>query len=281
MEGLVVVGGHGRLGRAIGCACPAARLLSRSELDLTDPHRIAQALERLAPSVVINAAAVADVDRCEVDPDLAFAVNATGAGALAKACRAVGAALAHVSTDYVFGADEAPPFRETDPVRPWSVYGASKAQGEQQVLDAAAVSCVARVAWLFGQSGDFIDTMLRRAEGQTSLTVYRQTGSPTPVDQAAIRLVALASRLAQRAPTPPILHIAGSPPASRRDWLGAALEGRGGQPCEIVEIDPPALRPPFSALDTTLGDALLGGPIRWRPSAAVAGERFGAERRGA
>jgi dTDP-4-dehydrorhamnose reductase len=279
MDGLVVVGGAGRLATALRSVCPTARMAPRRDLDVTDPESIAQALDRLEPAAVINTAAVADVDRCEADPDLAFAVNAHGAGNLARRCAQLGVPLIHISTDYVFGAKEPrQPFTENDPTDPLSAYGRSKVLGETLLLEAAPLACVARVAWLFGHEADFLHRMLRQAVAGAPLPVFRQTSSPTPIVGLARQLVALAASMRAGVAAPPILHLAGGPPASRRAWLTPALQAYqaagGGLGCEIVEIEAPAIRPSFSVLDVSLSATIVGAPLDWRQAAARTGASF-------
>jgi dTDP-4-dehydrorhamnose reductase len=225
--------------------------------------------------VVVNTAAVADVDRCEADPDLAFAVNAAGPGALARVCAARGLPLIHISTDYVFTAEHGPAFTEQDAPNAASVYGRSKAEGERRVLDAGGPTCVARVAWLFGHDQDFLHTMLRRARAGEALRVFDQTGVPTPMGLLSDRLGVLAQMMADKAPTPPILHLCGGPPVTRAGWLGAALDvwsAASSLARPPVEVAPPAaLRPRFSALDSSLAAGLFGAPLPWRPAAEAAG----------
>ncbi len=279
MDGLVVVGGAGRLATALHDVCPTARMAPRRDLDITDPESIARGLDRLEPTAVINTAAMPDVDRCEADPDLAFAVNAQGAGNLARRCAQLGVPLIHISTDYVFGA-RAPrePYTETDPTDPLSAYGRSKARGETLLLEAAPTSCVARVAWLFGHEADFLHRMLRQAVAGAPLTVFRQTSSPTPVRGLAQQLVTLAASMRAGVAAPPILHLAGEPPASRREWLAPALAAYqargGGLGCEIVEVEAPAIRPSFSVLDVSLSARIFGAGLNWRDAAAATGATF-------
>lgn len=279
MDGLVVAGGAGRLAAALKTVCPAATLVPRRDLDITDPDSVARALDRLEPAAVINTAAMPDVDRCEADPDLAFAVNAQGAGNLARRCAQLGVPLIHISTDYVFGA-KAPrePFTEADPTDPLSAYGRSKVAGEALLLEAAPTSCVARVAWLFGHEADFLHRMLRQAVTGAPLTVFRQTSSPTPLPGLARQLVTLAASMRAGVAAPPILHLAGGPPTSRRDWLAPALAAYqargGGLGCEIVEVEAPAIRPSFSVLNVNLSARIFGEALDWRAPAAETGSTF-------
>ncbi len=187
--------------------------------------------------------------------------------------------LIHISTDYVFGA-RAPrqPYTEADPTDPLSAYGRSKALGEQLILEAAPNACVARVAWLFGHEADFLHRMLRQAVAGAPLTVFAQTSSPTPVAGLSSQLVRLAASMAAGVAAPPILHLAGGPPASRRDWLTPALNAYqargGGVGCEIVEVEAPSIRPSYSVLDVGLSASIFRETLDWRDDAAAAGAAF-------
>ena len=143
---VLVVGGHGQLGRALRRVAPGWTYASRDDLDLRGPVD----LSPWRPSVVVNAAAYTAVDRAESEPELAFEVNAHGAGRLARACAEVGAPLIHVSTDYVFDGLKGAPYEVDDPVCPLSVYGRSKEAGEDEVRAALAQHVILRTAWLFG-----------------------------------------------------------------------------------------------------------------------------------
>lgn len=279
MDGLVVVGGAGRLATALHQACPTARMVPRGDLDITEPDSIARALDRLEPAAVINTAAIADVHRCEANPELALSVNAEGASNLARRCTLLGVPLIHVSTDYVFGAKRRrEPYTEDDPVDPLSAYGRSKALGEKLVLEAGGMACVARVAWLFGHEADFLHRMLRQAATGAALPVFRQTSSPTPLRGLSRQLATLAAAMRAGAAAPPILHLAGSPGASRRDWLAPALaayQARSScEGCAVVEVDVPANRPSYSELDVSLSASIFGSPLDWRESAVGTGAAF-------
>src|SRR5581483_5276147 len=107
-------------------------------LDVTDQRAVTAALAASRPAVVIHAAAMADVDACEREPERAEAVNARGTAHVADACASLGARLIYVSTDYVFDG-EAGPYREDDPPQPLSVYGRTKLAGERAAAALANV----------------------------------------------------------------------------------------------------------------------------------------------
>jgi dTDP-4-dehydrorhamnose reductase len=204
---VLVTGAGGRLGRELCAAFEGHEVvgLARADLDIADEASVASAVGDLRPSLVVNAAAWTDVDACEDDPALAHRVNALGPWWLARACDRAGATLLHVSTDAVFGgatptgADGHPrPLTEFDPVAPVSVYGRSKAAGEDLVRSTLRAHHIVRIAWVLDREGrDFAGAILRvaRAEGRIEV-VEDQIGSPTYVGHLgpALREVAVSGR---------------------------------------------------------------------------------------
>jgi dTDP-4-dehydrorhamnose reductase len=275
---ILVTGGRGRLAQALAAASAAVTALPRSRLDIIDAEQIERELAASGYGAVVNAAAMASLEAAEAAPDQAHAVNTVGPGLLAAACNKRGLPLIHLSTDYVFGAATGRPWREGDPVSPVNAYGRSKAGGEAKVLAAGPHGRVARVAWLFGDDGDFISQMLRvgNREGQ-AVVADDQVGSPTPIGPLAERLLMLCGRLAKGdEAVPRILHLAGSPPVSRADWVAAAfdlLAEQGAVPPPLRRVPMAAfassvVRPNFSALDSSATDALFGAPLDWRTGLA-------------
>jgi dTDP-4-dehydrorhamnose reductase len=271
---VLVTGGRGRLAQALAAASPEVTALPRFRLDITDPDQIDRELAVGQYSVVVNAAGVAGLEAAEAAPDAAYQVNAVGPGLLATACARRRLPLIHVSTDYVFGEATDRPWREGAPVSPVNVYGRSKAAGETQVLAAGPYGRIVRVAWLFGDDRDFISRMLRvgRREGQ-AVVADDQVGSPTPIGPLAERLLELCRRLVRGGGAAPrILHLAGSPPVSRADWVAVAFDllARAGVDTPLLRRVPMAsfpstlTRPNFSALDGSTADVLFGAPLDWR-----------------
>jgi dTDP-4-dehydrorhamnose reductase len=185
----------------------AVTAADRAGLDLDDDAAVRAAVP--GHDVVVSCAAWTDVDAAESSPAAqraAMAVNARAAGRLAVACRAAGARILHLSTDYVFDGTASTPYREDAPPRPASVYGATKLAGEWAVL--AAGGQVVRTAWLHdGDRGrSFVATMAARARaGRTAVVVADQTGQPTWVRPLAERLVAIGT-LPDRPRAPRVLH---------------------------------------------------------------------------
>src|SRR5947209_8068044 len=197
----VVLGAAGQLGRDL---CPRLAgevvALTRERADLTRPETLRAVLAELRPDVVINCAAYNFVDRAETEPEAAFAVNAWGVRALAAACRDLGCVLAHFSTDYVFGLDEArrTPYAEADAPGPVSVYGLSKVAGEYLVRAACPRHFVIRTCGLYGvwgsggKGGNFVETMLRLAgQGKPLPVVADQTCTPSYTADVAAAAAAL------------------------------------------------------------------------------------------
>jgi dTDP-4-dehydrorhamnose reductase len=238
--------------------------LSRAELDVTDAAAVDGALDRDTPDAVINCAAWTDVDGAETHREEAHAVNADGAGNLARAAAAAGVPLVHVSTDYVFdgqprlspsGAPRA--YVESDPTGPRSVYGQSKLEGERQVLAASPQHAVVRSSWLFGIGGrNFAATMIGLAgEREAVQVVSDQVGCPTWTGHLAPALLGLLERKVAG-----VVHLAGTGAIS---WNGFAAEifrqaelGCRVEPASTAQMARPAPRPAWSALESERADVL-------------------------
>ncbi|TWG86435.1 dTDP-4-dehydrorhamnose reductase [Cupriavidus gilardii J11] len=181
---LLVTGSEGQVGFELRRSlAPLGRVVavSRRECDLADAQAVQAMVVRVRPDVIVNAAAYTAVDRAESERELAFAVNGTAPGVLAREAAALGSLLIHYSTDYVFDGTKAGFYRETDAVNPRSVYGQSKLAGEQAVADAGGASLILRTSWVAGAYGrNFAKTMLRLARERDSLRVVAdQWGAPT------------------------------------------------------------------------------------------------------
>lgn len=252
---VLITGAGGQLGLDLLDVFDDAVGLTRADLDVADEPAVRHAVEELAPELVVNAAAMTDVDGCETDPDRAHAVNALGAWWLARACRDTGAALVQVSTDYVF--DGSPPdgtdgrgYAETDLARPLNAYGRSKLAGEQLVRDTLAAHYIVRTAWLFGARGDnFVRTMLRVGrEHGTARVVDDQVGSPTSARDlaGAIRELAVSGRFGT-------YHRTNAGRCSRFEQAAAVFDLAGLdvdlQATGSSDLDRTARRPAFSVLD--------------------------------
>jgi len=161
-------------------------------MDITDTHQVQKIVSFEKPEVIINTAAYTKVDACETDEQTAFRVNALGARNLAVAAYNIGAKILQVSTDYVFDGTGRTPLREYDPVNPLSVYGKSKALGEQLVMTTNPRYFIVRTAWLYGEGHNFVRTILKLAAERDELKVVNdQVGTPTSTVDLARRILDL------------------------------------------------------------------------------------------
>ena len=167
--------------------------LTRADADVTDLAGLRHPLASFKPEWVVNLAAFTKVDDAETRADHAYLVNALGARNVALACLEIGAALVHLSTDYVFSGDDPAPRREYDATAPRSVYGISKLAGEHAVREVHARHVIVRTAWLYGHGGShFVGAILRKARaGEPVAVVDDQYGSPTFTHDLAEQLVRL------------------------------------------------------------------------------------------
>ena len=253
---ILLCGAKGQLGTdciAVLSNDHAITAVDIDELDITAPAAVQAAVETARPGIIINCAAYTDVDGCESNRDTAFAVNADGPKNLAEAACAAGARLLHVSTDYVFNGHRPVPdaWSESDPVNPASVYGQSKAAGEEAVLAVDAQNIVLRTAWLYGISGkNFLKTMLRLALNNPckEITVVAdQFGSPTWSYTLARQIKALIT-----AGGSGIYHATGEGYCSWHDLAAYFLKKmdvlHAITPCTTAEYPTPAPRPANSIL---------------------------------
>ena len=264
---LVVTGVRGQIAQSLVERAPhgvTVIALGRPTLDLADPAGIAPALAAIRADVVVNAAAYTAVDKAETDAEAAFAINTTGAGAVAAAANALGLPLIHISTDYVFDGAKLSPYVETDPTGPTGVYGASKLAGEAAVIEAHAGATILRTAWVYSPFGNnFVKTMLRMAASRDELGVVAdQIGNPTSALDIADAVMAIAANLVTRSDDPALsglFHMSGRGEASwaelaTRIFTASAAAG-GPFACvraiTTAEYPTPARRPANSRLDCT------------------------------
>mgnify|MGYP001244550046 CR=1 FL=1 len=155
--------------------------------DLEDLDGLARTVRKLAPDVIVNAAAYTAVDKAETDVARAQCINAEAPGVLAAAAAEVGALLVHYSTDYVFDGSGDRPWREDSPTGPLSVYGRTKLAGEAAIRASGCRHLIFRTSWVHAaRGGNFARTMLRLAAERERLTVIAdQIGAPTGADLIA------------------------------------------------------------------------------------------------
>jgi len=234
-----------------------------AEFDLTDAAAVREAVRAAAVDAVINCAAWTDVDGAEAHRAEAFAVNAAGAGNVARAAAEAGAWLLHVSTDYVFDGSKRGPYDESDQPHATNAYGESKLAGEREVAAAGGRALVTRTAWLYGRGGrNFVDTVLARARrGEALRIVSDQVGPPTSARDLAVVIAELVPTGATG-----VVHATNSGSCSWYEFGRRALElaGLGGVPVQAVassEFPRPAARPANSVLRLDRLVSLIG----WLP----------------
>lgn len=268
---ILVTGGDGQLGRALRQAQGGAfrsvasewLFAGRAELDVTSREAVARFFAVHRPAVAVNCAAFTDVDRAETERAAAMAVNRDGARNLAEACRAEGAALVHISTDFVFDGLATTPYIEEDAPVPVNFYGASKLAGERAVAESGCRGAIVRTSWLWSDSQGFVAAILRRAAAQKEIKVVSdQIGTPTN----ARSLAAAIARMIEEplSASAEIFHFCDGPVISRAEWARAIIK-EAKLDCRVVEVTAEELemlgdinkspaaarRPKFSALDAT------------------------------
>ena len=258
MQKIIVTGAGGQLGQelqVLASAFPSLDFIftDRNQLPINDPARVSAFFNEYRPDWCINCAAYTAVDKAESEKEAAFGINGDAPGYLAEACRSTGARLIHISTDYVFDGSSATPLKEDDSTDPINIYGASKLEGENQVLQIHPDgSVIIRTAWVYSEFGNnFVKTMIRLMNERPAINVVNdQIGSPTyAADLAAA-----------------ILHIINAPQfvpgiynysnEGQISWyeFALAIHKLIGSNCKVGSIasasyPTPARRPHYSLLD--------------------------------
>jgi dTDP-4-dehydrorhamnose reductase len=267
----LITGVNGQLGKALLADAPAGwtcLALDRAALDLSDPEAIARMVDAEQPDLVLNAAAYTAVDRAEGEPELAHAINASAPAAFSKALGNAGR-LVQVSTDFVFDGARGHAYLPDDIRNPQSVYGASKAAGEDA---AGEKDIIVRTSWVYAAGGaNFVRTMLRLMRERDELCVVAdQIGSPTWAQGLATTIWGLAAKDATG-----IWHYRDAGIASWYDFAVAIAEEAHAvglldripaiHPIASSEYPTPARRPAFSVLDVTATREALGDvSTHWR-----------------
>ncbi len=270
---IILTGSRGQLAHDVGDRLGLGnevRGVDLPEVDITRPESVRELMDGFRPQVVVNCAAFTQVDACETERDLSFAVNAVGPGLLAEEAKRVGSYLVHISTDYVFDGQRpaSRAYIETDSTGPLSWYGRTKLEGEQRVLNSGVSAAILRTAWLYGRKGkNFPKTMLRlalRNPERELKVVDDQQGSPTWSWRLAEQIEAVIGARCEG-----IFH---STAEGQTDWHAFArffLEGMAVpfqmRPCPSSDYPTPAHRPANSILENSRLKALgLNRFIDWR-----------------
>ncbi len=277
MRRVLLIGGSGRLGSAIRRRWSDCEIVAppHAEVALERTGRLRDAVERVGPDVLVNAAAFHDVDRCEEETQRAFEVNAVAVGAAARVARDAGIVFVTISTDYVFDGTSDRPYREDDAPHPLSAYGVSKLAGEYLVERLAGRSFVVRTCGIYGESDEpqrrpaFVDRVVAEARAGRSVRVVADVvASPTFAGDLADALRRLVDTGAYG-----LVHAVNDGAVSWYDFAREALTQSGldvpVEPISAEQWKAPAVRPRFSAL---AGEKLGSLGIRmpsWRAGIAA------------
>jgi dTDP-4-dehydrorhamnose reductase len=281
---LLQFGRSGQLGGALVEALAKEKgfrlaVLGRGDADFTKPQAIEKAiLEAPELDIVVNTVAYTAVDRAEAEQELAHRVNAEAVGHLARACRARGVPLVHISTDYVYDGAKSGPYLESDAPGPINVYGQTKLAGEELIRGHIPAHVILRTSWIFSARGqNFLKTMLRLgAEREEVRVVDDQWGAPTSATDLANAIITIARQIAG-ADRPALFGTFHFADAGETSWYGfaeeifrqARLHARA-VPISTAEYPTPARRPQNSRLDTGKISRIFGiHPPSWQTSLAA------------
>jgi dTDP-4-dehydrorhamnose reductase len=263
---ILVLGANGQVGwelcrslAVLGEVVPVSRNAVKTPYDLADLAGLPAFLDRLAPDVIVNAAAYTAVDKAESERDAAFTLNAGLPEVLGAWAGQRDVPVVHYSTDYVFDGTKDSPYVETDTPNPINVYGESKLAGDQALLASGAPVWVLRVSWVYGlRGGNFLLTMLRLMQERDSLNIVNdQHGAPTWCRNIADATGAMLSQVLadpdRRRDTVGVYHL---PPAGETTWFGfaEAIRKQLDLECELAGIPTsdyptPARRPLNSRME--------------------------------
>lgn len=277
---LAIMGSAGRLGAALAREYQHRfELLSfdRTQVDLRKLDEVQACLSRAEFDLLINCAALTNVDYCESHRQQAFLINAQASRQLAEICRQKTAKLIHISTDYVFDGRKDSPYIEEDQSGPLGVYAESKLAGEEEVLAVSPENLVVRLSWVFGpDKPSFIDQVIQRArENETAAAVADKFSSPTYTLDVANWL-----RLAWENDAQGTLHLANHGGCSWQEWaqyaidvchdLGIPLKAGCVEKLSLSDMKNfVARRPVYTVLSTAKFTALTGvQPRHWREAVA-------------
>ena len=278
---IALIGTKGRLGAALAREYARDLELSgfdRNHVDLRKLDQVQSILSEMEFDLLINCAALTNVDYCESNPDEAFLVNAEAPRLLAEICQRQSARLIHFSTDYVFDGKQHAPYTEEDIPAPLSVYGRSKLEGERRVLNISSNNLVVRLSWVFGpDKPSFIDQVIDRARERDAVAaVADKFSSPTYAIDVGDWL-----RSAWEKQAHGILHLANNGGCSWRQWAQYALLTcrSAGIPLKTDQVEVLTLadmknfvakRPVHTVLSTAKFAALTGvQPRHWRDAVAA------------
>ena len=274
---IVLFGKNGQLGWEFQRILPILGeviALGRDEVDVSDLHSVQKILNELKPNLIINASAYTEVDRAEIELELAMNINALAPAVMAEAARKQGAVFIQYSTDYVFDGKKDIPYTENDPTHPLNTYGRSKLMGEENIKQAGEAYLILRTSWVYSLRGNsFVNKVLGWARKNENLKVVSdQISGPTWARMlAGITSLMLAQNSANLLEIirerRSVYHLAGAGYTSRYEWAKEILVNDPNRTEQIVrDLEPArsddfpttAVRPLFSALACTRFEDTFG-----------------------
>ena len=275
MQKILLLGANGQVGHALQTTLkPLGEVVccTRADLDLSSlaaqPDTLDLLVQRVKPTIIVNASAYTAVDRAEAEPELANLLNAQVPGMLGAAAQKLGACVVHYSTDYVFDGKKAGAYQESDQTNPLSVYGRSKLEGERLLSLNCKRSIVLRTSWVVGaEGGNFLKTMLKFAQERDALRIVSdQQGAPTSAKLLAQSTADILRLMAEQPATDPRWGLYHLVAAGHTNWHAYAsyviaqarqlgwpikIKDEAITPILTAEYPVAATRPLNSVLDTS------------------------------
>lgn len=274
---VILIGHDGMVGTAftklLADEGVAVTALGMDTLDFADPDSLAR-FTAVNADVVICCAAYTNVDGAEENEALATQINGEAVAVIAKRCAEAGASLIHFSTDYVFdgsgfGDGSPAPYPVDAPIAPVNAYGRSKAIGEAALRDSGADHLLVRTSWVYAPWGkNFVRTMAKLTVERDELKVVDdQHGRPTSAEHLARTTWALFQKGARGT-----FHVTDGGECTWHELAEAVREAQGAEcaiaKCTTAEFPLPATRPPYSVLDLSDAEAVVGEMTDWRTNVA-------------
>lgn len=276
---ILVLGGTGQLGQCLSKVASQRNITSITFADeivgnILDIDVLEKLFSAEKPTHVINCAAYTAVDKAEDEVELSRKINRDGAENIAKLCVKYNSTLVHISTDFIFEGNIPSLLNEESPAEPISVYGLTKLEGEQAIIDILDQYYIVRTAWLYSEfANNFMKTMIKLGTDRDSLGIIAdQIGTPTyGVDLAGALLDIIASEKEAYG----IYHYSNEGAVSWYDFAQAIFEvgniSVAVKPLKTSEYPTKAIRPAFSVMDKSKIKNTFGITVPyWRDSLKVA-----------
>lgn len=258
---IVVTGGSGQLGQELRIAFSSGSIhrpvifTDREELDLSKPEQFEVFFSMHQPAYFIHGGAYTAVDKAEEEKELAYLINATATGEIARLCKIHGTKLIYVSTDYVFNGTGTSPYQTGDPTSPVNHYGYTKWMGEELIRKSDAFSVIIRTSWVFSSYGhNFVKTMLRLMSERSEIKVVNdQRGCPTYAADLAVAILQIIRQWEAGNAHSGTYHFSNSGDITWYEFAHA-IRDMAEKNCSVLpiassEFPTPARRPAYSVLD--------------------------------